>query len=371
MEKKTTKQKDGYASESLILPNLPGHFLVGCLLIALAGLIWLLQPFLTIICVAAVLVIAFNSPYKKLLKLFGGRKSLASLVSCLLVIVIIVVPITVFSILMAGEALDTYDVVQQKLDSGVFDNYLKWENGGFFYDLKQRAQPIFDLNKIDVKKNIIDMAQSVSTYLVSQTATFIKSISSVLLNFVLMLFAMFYFFRDGDEIVKKIGSVSPLPSSYEGQLFGKIAAMVRAIVVGVFLTAFAQGFVGGVGFAIAGISSPIFWGAVMAFLSLVPMIGTAIIWVPAAIILAILGSYGAAIFIFLWGFILIGTVDNVIRPYLIGGKAHTYPLMTFFVILGGVYVLGFNGVFIGPLVLMLVMSFLHIYQSEYTKVLKK
>ncbi len=371
MKKTSQKQTSNEDSESLILPNLPGYFLVACLLLALGGLLWLLQPFLTVICVAAVMAIAFYSPYKRLVKFFGGRKSLASFVSCLLVIVIIVVPVVVFSILMTGEALDTYDSVQQKLDSGVFDNYLKWENGGFFFDLKEKAQPIINLDNFDVKKNIIDVAQSMSSYLVSQTATFIKSISSVFFNFILMLFAMFYFFRDGDEIVKKIGSVSPLPSSYEAQLFGKIAAMVRAIVVGVFLTAFAQGFVGGVGFAIAGISSPIFWGAIMAFLSLVPMIGTAIIWVPAAIILAILGSYGAAIFIFLWGFILIGTVDNVIRPYLIGGKAHTYPLMTFFVILGGVYVLGFNGVFIGPLVLMLVMSFLHIYQAEYNKVLKK
>lgn len=371
MKKTSTTSEEARSSQSLILEKLPGHFLVACLLLALGALLWVLKPFLTVIFVAAVLTIAFYTPYLKIVKAFKGRKSLASIVSCLLVIVIIVVPITVFFILMAGEALDTYKTVEEKLDSGVFDNYLKWEDGGFFYDLKERATPVFDLNKIDVKKNIIDVAQNLSTFLVSQTANFLKSISNILLNFVIMLFAMFYFFRDGDVIVKKIGSISPLPSKYESQLFSKIAAMVKAIMIGVFLTAIAQGLVGGIGFAIIGISSPIFWGSIMAFLSLVPLVGTAVIWFPASIILAILGDYWSAIFIFLWGFLLIGTVDNLLRPYLIGGKAHTYPLMTFLVIMGGVWTLGFNGVIVGPLILMVLMSFLHIYESEYTKVLKK
>jgi len=147
--------------------------------------------------------------------------------------------------------------------------------------------------------------------------------------------------------------------------------MIKAIVLGVFLTSIIQGFIGGIGFAIAGISNPVFWGSAMAFFSLVPMVGTAVIWVPTAIILLILGNWGLALFIFLWGFFAVGTVDNFVRPYLIGGKAHTYPLMTFLVVLGGVLTMGLKGVIIGPIVLMVLMSFLHIYEAEYGKVLKK
>ena len=98
---------------------------------------------------------------------------------------------------------------------------------------------------------------------------------------------------------------------------------------------------------------------------------TAVIWVPAALILLGLGNWGAALFIFIWGFVAIGSIDNIARPFLIGGKAHTYPLMTFLVVLGGVITMGLKGVIIGPLVLIVLMSFLHIYESEYARLLKK
>jgi predicted PurR-regulated permease PerM len=165
--------------------------------------------------------------------------------------------------------------------------------------------------------------------------------------------------------------LSPLPKVYEDELFGKMDSMVKAIVFGVFLTAIAQGLVGGVGFAISGISNPIFWGTAIAVASFIPVVGTGLVWVPAAIILVIFGNYWAALFLAIWGFLVIGTVDNFLRPYLIGGKAKTHPLLTFFVILGGLFTMGLIGIVVGPVVLMFVMSLLHIYEAEYTKVLKR
>lgn len=354
----------------MILDKLPAYFLILCLVLFFVFLFRLLSPFITVIFVAAVLSIAFYPLYNRIKSFLKGWERLASFVTCLIVILITVVPLTVFTILMAGEAVDTYEVIQQKVDSGVFDKYLQWQNGGFFYDLNERVKFVIDLEKIDMKKTIVDMAQSLSTFLVSQTANFVKSISSLILNFFIMLFSMYYFFKDGKRLTEKIKSMSPLPSLYETQLFDKITAMSKAIMLGVFLTAILQGLAGGIGFAIAGISNPVFWGTAMAFFSLVPLVGTAIIWVPAAAVLAILGSSWAALFILIWGVVVIGMVDNVARPYLIGGKAHTYPLLTFFVILGGIWTMGIKGVVIGPLVLMILMSFLHIYEAEYSKVLK-
>ena len=340
-------------------------------ILAFLFLLKILSPFLTVIFVAGVLTIAFYPLYKYILKLFRGWERSASIVTCIIVMLLTVAPLTVFVLLMAGEAVDTYVVVQEKINSGVFDQYLQWGSGGFFYDLKTELESVISLEKIDLKKNIIEMAQSFSTFLVSQVANFLKSISSMLLNFFIMLFSMFYFFKDGKKIVERIGAMSPLPSVYESELFAKLGAMVKAILVGVFLTAILQGVIGGIGFAIVGISSPVFWGTAIAFFSLVPLFGTAVVWVPAAIILAILGNYGAAIFIFVWGFVAVGMVDNFARPYLIGGKARAYPLLIFFVILGGIWTMGFKGVIVGPLVLMALMSFLHIYEAEYSKVLKK
>lgn len=373
---KNLKISDLAAQKSMILEKLPAYFLILCLTLSFVFLFKILAPFFTVIFLAGVLSIVFHPLYRRILKLFRDWEGLASLVTCLLVLLITVVPIVIFILLMAGEAKSTYELIQSKISSGVFDKYLQWAPGGFFYDLLydsiRSLQTVVDIDieNIDIKKTVLETANFVSNFLVSQATTLVESLLDLFLNFFLMLFSMYYFFKDGKRLIEKAGSLSPLPSIHEVQLFAKIAAMSKAIMVGVFLTAILQGLVGGIGFAIAGISNPVLWGTGMAFFSLVPLFGTAVIWVPAAIILAILGSWGSAIFIFIWGIVVIGLIDNVARPFLIGGKANTYPLLTFFVILGGIFTMGLKGVIVGPLVLMVLMSFLHIYQAEYGKVLK-
>ncbi|MEK7548255.1 MAG: AI-2E family transporter [Patescibacteria group bacterium] len=371
MAKDVKTSKVDLGGDALIINKLPGYFLIFCLILSFYFLFKILWPFLAVIFVSAVLAITFYPLYKRVLNIFSGWRRLASLVTCIIVILVTVAPLTFFIIMMTNEAVSTYEIVQEKVDSGVFDKYLQWDSGGFFYDLKSEIDLIVDLDNMDLKKKVVEFAQSFSTLLVSQTGSLLKSVSDLLLNLVIMLFALFYFFKDGEKIVKRVGALSPLPSMYESELFAKIGAMVKAIVVGVFFTAIIQGAVGGIGFAIAGIPNPVFWAVAMAFFSLVPIFGTAVIWIPASIIMAILGSYFGAIFIFLWGLLVVSSVDNFVRPYLIGGKAHTYPLLIFFVILGGLWTMGFKGIIVGPLVLMALMSFLHIYEIEYTKLLKK
>ncbi len=362
--------EDHAPQRSLIIEKLPGYFLIFCLIFSSVLFFQVIKPFLTVIFLGIVLSIAFYPMYKKVLKFFRGYESVASLVSCLMVILLTVVPLTFFVIFMATEAVDTYQAVQLKVNSGLFDKYLQWQHGGFFYDLNEKVKTVVDLQKFDIKKTILDMAQALSTYLVAQVATLISGISNFFINVFILLFSMYYFFKDGKRIVEKIKTVSPLPSLHESELFDRIASMSKAIMLGVFLTAILQGMVGAVGFVIAGISNPFFWGTAIAFFSLVPLFGTAVIWVPAGIVLAIMGQYGSAIFIMIWGAVVIGLVDNFVRPYLIGGKANTHPLLTFFVIIGGIWTMGLPGVIIGPLILMFLMSFFQIYQAEYGKVLK-
>lgn len=357
--------------DSMIVDKLPAYFLLLTLVVALYFLFDILRPFLTVIFLAAVLTVTFHPMYRKILKVFRGYSGWASIVSCLIVVLVIIVPLASFVVMLTNEAVDTYYVVKSKVESGVFDEYLQWQQGGVFYDVKQNLDPFVNWEEIDIKEYIVNAAQVLSTFLFDQTANFLRSISSLLLNFFVMLFAMYYFFKDGEKLVKHLGRISPLPSLYEGELFRKMDSMVKAIMIGVFLTAVIQGIVGGVGFAIVGVSSPVFWGTAIAFFSLVPVVGTAAIWLPAAVVLAILGNYWEAVFMALWGMFAVGTVDNFVRPYLIGGKAKTYPLLTFFVILGGIFTMGLKGIIVGPLILMVVMSLLHIYEAEYGKVLKK
>jgi len=372
LPKKLTKtEQKGRFGGLLIINKLPGYFLIVCMLLVLGLIFYILSPFLTEILIAAFLVVAFYPVYAKLNKWFRGLSGLASFVSCVLLILVIVAPLSVIVLLISVEAFDAYQVIQAKLESGIFDKYFQWSDGGYFYELKKQIEPIIDLDSIDIKQTIIDSAQIVSTWLVSQTASLVKGVSGLLLSLVILLLTTYYFFKDGDALVKKIGKLSPLPLVYESELFRKIGQMVKAIIFGVFLTSIVQGILGGIGFAIVGISNPVFWGTAMAFLSLVPVIGTALVWVPAAIVLLLLGSYGSALFLVIWGVLLVGSIDNFIKPYLIGGRAHTYPLMTFLVVLGGIIVMGLKGLIMGPILLVILMSFLHIYEAEYKKVLKK
>ncbi|MFA6917542.1 MAG: AI-2E family transporter [Candidatus Gracilibacteria bacterium] len=367
MKKIVSKEVD----KSLFIDKLPGYFLILCLLVSIYFLFGVVAPFVTVISVSAVLVITFYPLYSMIVRLFRGRKALASAISCLLVIVVIIIPIGVFILMMASEGVTAYDSIRAKVESGFFDKFLQWKEGGFLYDLKNQIDPIINLDGLDIKQNIISAAQNVSTFLVSQTTTLIKSLSGILMSLVILLFSMFFLFKDGDKIVARIGYLSPLPSKYEAQLFSKLKDMVNAIIVGGFFTAIIQGTLCGIGFAIAGVPSPVFWGAVTAFLAFVPMIGTFLVWGPAGIIMIASGDYQWGIFILVWGALIVGLIDNFTKPLLIGRKAHTYPLLTFFVILGGIFTMGFKGIIVGPIVLMAFMSLLHIYETEYSKVLKQ
>jgi len=124
--------------------------------------------------------------------------------------------------MMASEGVTAYDAIRIKVESGFFDKYLQWSQGGVFYDLKNQIDPVINLDSLDIKDSIVNGAQEVSTFLVSQTTNLIKSLSEILLSFVMLLFSMFFLFKDGDKIVARIGYLSPLPAKYEAQLFREI-----------------------------------------------------------------------------------------------------------------------------------------------------
>lgn len=367
MPKKAPKKKE----YGLAIDNLPGYFLIFCVIASLIGLFFVVKRFLPAIIVAAILTIAFYPVYKRLTKVFKGRNWLASILSVLLVVVVIVVPVTLLILLLSREAFDTYVFIEEKVSSGALDQFLKWEDGGYLFDLKQRLLPVIDLDTVDIKSSITNTAQTVSSFLVTQSANFLKGFTTFMLDFAVMLFAMYYFFKDGKVLKKKLIEFMPLPTTYERKIFNKLEDMVGAIIYGLFLTAVAQGVLGGIGFALAGVSNAIFWGALVAFFALIPLIGTGVIMAPAGILLLLTGNIAAGVFLLLWGFFIVGLVDNILKPYLVSGKAHTYPLLTFLSIFGGIFAFGMKGILFGPVIMMLAVTFLYIYRLEYKPVLKE
>lgn len=354
---------------SMIVTRLPGYFLIFSIIGTLYLLYIVIEPFFTTLMIAGVLTILFYGVYKRILKLFRGSARTASVATCMIVLFIIVVPLALFIFLLAKEGIDMYGTISAKVSSGAFDFLFKWKEGGWFYDLKIKLAPVIDFDKLDIKSLVVDTARNVSTFLVAQSAEIAKNIGSILLSSIIMLFSMFYLFKDGNKFIEKLTILSPLPKKYEVEIIRRVRETVKAIAFGVFLTAIIQGMVAGIGYTIVGVPSPIFWATATAFFSLIPLVGTATIWVPIALITILTGNYVGGVFLGLWGVFVVGTIDNLVAPMLIGSRAKTYPLLTFFVVIGGIWVFGLQGLVFGPMVLILLLTLLHIYELEYKKVL--
>lgn len=350
--------------------NVPAYFLLACLIFALYLLYLLLSPFLTVIIFAAVLATAFHPMYLWLNR-YIHRESLSSLLSCFIVTLLIVVPFFILLFMLASEGVNAYASLQRELNHGYLSSFLKWQPGGGLFDLYQRFLPDLNITGVDLSSQISSLARQLSSFLLKQTQSLLTGAANFLLSFIIMLITMFYFFRDGVKILEKIRSLTPLPDVYEKRLFSHLERTMSATLYGTFLTAMVQGLLGGVGFAIAGIGQPVLWGATMAFFALFPYVGTAFIWLPASIVLLLTQHYWPGVFLLIWGFTFVGTIDNFLRPYLIGRSSKTYSLLMFLCVLGGIFLWGFPGIVFGPIVLTVTIALSEMYQREYRPVLKQ
>jgi len=353
---------------SLQLKNIPGYFLLLCIIVVFYFLYEIISPFLPVAIFAAVLAAAFFPLYVKLRDFLRGRSSIASIIMCLMVIIAVIVPLVIFIMFLANETLSAYTLLENKLQSGALDDLLKRDTG-WVYELKKTLAPIIKLDPAYIKSTIADVAKNMSTFLVSKSADVVKNATSIIIGFVVTLFALYFFFKDGKILVQKAVHIMPLPKKYETVLIKKLFVTTKTIFYGIFATAIAQGLMVGIGFWIAGIQNSALWGTLAGFLSMLPYIGSSIIWVPASIILVASDHLSSGIFLFLWGLFVVSTIDNVVRAFVIGGGMKMHPLLIFFVVFGGFLAFGFPGIIYGPLILTIAMSLLDIYKMEYAKLL--
>ncbi|MFC1750866.1 AI-2E family transporter [Pseudomonadota bacterium] len=371
--KKTIKNKA--EGNGIVIKNFSGYFLIACLVITAIFLLQVFSPFLTILLLATILATAFRPLYKRIANAFKKRDGLASLTTCFLISVLIIVPLTIFILALGKQSFDTYIFIQQQVQSGSLDYLIAWEEGAIIYDalnwISQQLDGVIDLESIDLKESIIGTAQGIASFLAIQSSVILKGFGWFMIGFFIMLFSMYYLFKDGKAITDYLARISPLPEKYEHELFKKFKKISMATLYGIFLTSIVQGMLGGIGFAIAGIPNALFWGTAMAVFSLVPVVGTGIIWLPAGLILLVSGQIWQGVFLLLWGAGIVGTVDNFLRAYLIGERTKTNQLLMFLAVFGGIFTFGLVGVIFGPLILTLFFTFLSIYEMEYKEANKK
>ena len=192
-----------------------------------------------------------------------------------------------------------------------------------------------------------------------------------MLDMFIVLFVMFFLFRDGKIFIDKIERIMPLKSKYRKHVFKKLNDMAYAVIYGSIIIAIIQGALGGIGFLMFGLPSPILWGIVMMFASLIPYVGSSLIWLPASLILIFSGYVNSdstlmvkGILFILYGVFIIGTIDNILKPKIIGDKGGLHPVLVLLGVVGGLNLLGFIGVIIGPIVLAMLVTFIGIYEEE-------
>jgi predicted PurR-regulated permease PerM len=351
------------------------YFLIVVLVLLLALLITFISPFGVDLLVAGIIVTAVYPVHKWIFKKISFSRSLSALISMILIIIVILMPFTLFGFFVAEQAADAYVAVSERINDIVATS----EAGRTSKILEMipfssQVQSVFQylpISTADLLETTKDAVGVVSTFLLSKTTNLLKHLSLFLVHLLVFLISLFYFLREGDRLVLYIRSLLPLSKVYRQELFSKLSNLSYGIIYGIFGAAILQGLLVGFGFSMAGISNAAFWGAIAALFSPVPYIGTTVVWLPAVILLAVNGQYITSVLLLAWCAFIVGTADNVIKPYIIGSSAQLHPLATLLVLLGGTFVFGLKGLLFGPLVLTLALAFVHIYSLEYKAVLEK
>lgn len=343
-------------------------FLLIVLLFSIFLSLLILRPFAQPIILAIVLASLFYPIYLRLLKIFKGRQLLAALAVIVLITFLIFIPATFFLSALFSEGADSVSRINAWVAEGNLETAINnfKESSALAWVINKLD--FVDLSQIDIQGTLMDASKSIGQILLSKGAGFLGNLTNLVTSFVIMIFITFWFLKDGPDLLTRVKYLSPLPDGHEDRIFERIRLVARSVFIGSFLTALCQGVAGGIGLAIVGIPA-LFWGSVMAVTSLIPVVGTALVWVPAALYLVIIGKWGWALFLAIWSIIVVGSIDNFLRPYFMKGQAEMSPFLLFLAILGGVQYFGLIGLLYGPLIISFAAVMLYIYSIEFKHLL--
>src|SRR5688572_401534 len=334
------------------------------LLAALAVILYfcfrILEPFLLAIFIALILSTLLAPIYGMLEKKLGGRRSLAALLVCLGLAVTILIPLVLLSVSLADQANDAY---QRLKDPETLRNIESWLAPGRtrLTRIQTWLPASIKLDNLQIGARLGAQAQQIGVAVLAVATTFATGVFNVLIDYFLMTIVLFFLLRDFDYFANSVRLISPLSDQQELLFVERFRAVTRATVLGNLATALTQGTISGLIFFTLGLPSPILWGSLTALLSLVPMVVTALIWVPWAIYLFATGSPVKAIIFLVLQIVIVGGVDNILRPLLIEGSVRMHTLLVFFSILGGITYFGILGMFFGPLIFAIAVTLLEFY----------
>jgi len=334
------------------------------LLLALGLTLRLVWPFWPAVAWAVVLAILIYPTHRRIARRIRNT-GVAAGVSTLLTVALIVVPLVLILLAIIAEGNGLRLRAQEALgDAGGWRQQIQRIETGVIATVSRLSRGQVDLSHVA----LVDLAQRqltrIGQLLPAQASDFAAKLARNFVQVGLSLVTLFFLLKDGSRLLPAVKAFIPLSDEQTDTVLSKAVETMYATFYGVVLVAMLQGTLGGLAFWALGLPSPLLWGVVMTMLCIIPLAGAPIIWLPAAALLAIQGEWGKAIILVLWGWLVVGTVDNITRPFIIGGRTSLHPLAVFFAILGGLFAVGGVGIFLGPVLLSVTLALLDILRLK-------
>lgn len=327
----------------------------GVLLLLIYLVFRISEPFLSALGWAAILVTFFYPMHKRLAKRFSATR--ASVISTLAVTILLIAPAILLTGLFVREAVS----ISRGVQHSIVEQHVPLMANGWSW-LASHV-PGMDPNA-NIFETLEQGIEKQAGFLAERLGTILKNIASFVFALFVMIFAMFYFFRDARKIIPAVRSVMPFDPQHQDAMIVQIRDLISASVTTSLVVAAVQGALGGLGFAIVGLPAPVFWGVAMAFFSLVPVVGSGLIFVPASLWLGFTGHWGRAVVLLAICAGISTIVDNVLRPVLLGGRTELSGLVIFISVLGGVNLFGMLGLVLGPILVAMAAGVLSVYQES-------
>jgi predicted PurR-regulated permease PerM len=342
-------------------PELEQKTFLSLLVVVSIAFGWILLPFYGAVFWGTVLAILFAPFYRRLLARMHQRPNMAALTTLLLCLLIVVLPLTLISMAMLQEGLSVYEKIRSgQINFGTYFQQMVAALPQWLVRLLDRLD-LLDINSL--QQRLSTGAVQASQYLATQAINITQNTFDFVINFGIMLYLLFFLLRDGAKLAARIRDAIPMSTGHKRHLFKKFTTVIRATVKGNVAVAAAQGALGGLIFWFLDIQGALLWAVLMGFLSLLPAVGAAVVWLPVAIYFLVTGAIWQGVTLIAFGVLVIGLVDNLLRPILVGKDTQMPDYVVLISTLGGMGLFGLNGFVIGPAVAALFIACWDLFSS--------
>ena len=336
--------------DHVTLKKVAKYFFIALFLLIILISFFMLRPFINAIFISVILAYIFF-PIYKIIRKFIPKNSISSFLMIVLVLLIVIIPSVLF-IQLILQQFRTFSVEIKEIDASLL---------GYVDDIEESLNLPKIINLELITETISNDLTKGFTKIITE---FIKSIPFRLLEVFIIIFILFYLFRDGERLLNSFKENLPIKKVYKDELFAESEKVTKAVIYGTLVAAVCQGIVGAIGFYIFGIDNYLIWGLVMTILALFPFVGPAFVWMPTSIFFLLTDQTTKGILLFIYGSLFISSIDNIIKASIISKKARVHQVIILLGLVGGIGTFGIAGIVMGPLILSLLIVFIRIYLRE-------